>query len=58
MLACVCLSVYESITPFFNFLITLELIVLILRYVCCIQTVIDLCISSVLTTFNKDDDDD
>ena len=28
------------------------------KYVCCIETVIDLCITCVLTTFNKDDDDD
>ena len=28
---------------------------LVLSYVCCMQTVIDLCISCVLTTFNKDD---
>jgi len=28
------------------------------HHVCCIQTVIDLCISCVLITFNKDDDDD
>jgi len=26
--------------------------------ICCIQTVIDLCKSCILTTFNKDDDDD
>jgi len=32
--------------------------VIILRYVCCIQTVINLCISCVLKTCNKDDDDD
>jgi len=34
--------------------------VIILSYVCCIQTVVGLCINCVLTTFNKDgyDDDD
>ena len=29
---------------------------MILLYACCIQTVIDLCRSCVLTTFDKDDD--
>ena len=28
---------------------------LVLSYVCCMQTVVDLCISCVLITFNKDD---
>jgi len=33
--------------------------VIILAYLCCIvQTAIDLCVSCVLTTFNKNDDDD
>jgi len=33
--------------------------VIILQYViCCIETAIDLCISCVLATLNKDDDDD
>ena len=32
--------------------------VITLQYICCIETVIDLCVSCILTTFNKDDDDD
>jgi len=32
--------------------------VIILQYICCLRTVIDLCISCILKTFNKEDHDD